>query len=260
MFALAIQIGRLFWVMLSPPNAFGDWRPFEPTIPGAQARTAIFASFDPFYRQAPAAGGEGVQQVTSLPFKLYGIRVNEGSGLGSAIIADEKGVQSSFAVGEEVAPGVTLKAVTYDHVVLSRNGADEALYIDQSSSAPAPAAAPVATGGARPANVTAPDSGGPPAAGAPLAPQALLGGIGFAPRVVNGTVTGIVLTPQAGDAFARAGFRQGDIVAQVNGTPIRSTDDIASLKNAIKPGARLSLMVERGAATVPIAIIIPDNK
>ncbi len=109
-------------------------------------------------------------------------------------------------------------------------------------------------------NVTAADSG-PPAAGEPLSPDALAGGIGFAPRLANGAVTGIVLSPQGGsDAFARAGFRQGDIVAQVNGAPIRSTQDIVALKNAIKPGARLSLMVERGAATVPIAIIIPDNK
>lgn len=258
MFALAVQIARLFWVMLSPPNAFGDWRPFEPAMAGPQARAALFASFDPFYRQIPAGAGAGVQTVTSLPFKLYGIRLNESSGLGSAIIADEAGLQSAYAVGDEIVPGVTLKAVSFDHVTISRGGADEALYIDQSGSAPV-----VGTPEPQspPAGQPTRDNPPPPPISEPLSPQALLDGVALAPRTANGTVTGVAVSPQgASDVFARAGFRPGDIVAQVNGTPIRSAQDIVSLRSAIKPGARLSLMVERGAATVPIAIIIPDNK
>ncbi|HEY1125050.1 MAG TPA: type II secretion system protein N [Sphingobium sp.] len=260
MFVLAVQIARLFWVMFASTGAFGDWRPFEPAIPGPAARTALFSAFDPFYRDAPAAN-DAVQQVTSLPFRLYGIRINEGSGLGSAIIADQSGQQSAFSVGEDIMPGVTLKAVAFDHVVISRNGAEENLFIDQSGSAPP--LPPVALSGPP----QAPAGGGttlnppPPSGSEPLSSQAILNGISFAPRTENGSVTGVVLNAQgSGDIFARAGFRPGDIVAQFNGAPIRSPQDLQSIKNAIKPGARLTLMVERGAATVPIAIIIPDNK
>jgi general secretion pathway protein C len=39
---------------------------------------------------------------------------------------------------------------------------------------------------------------------------------------------------------------------------VRSAADVTSLQGSIRPGARISLMVERGAATVPIALIIPD--
>lgn len=259
MFALAVQIARLFWVMLTPTGAFGDWRPFEPVIPGPAARTALFSAFDPFNRESPATGA--VQQVTSLPFKLYGIRINEGSGLGSAIIADDTGKQSSFSVGEEIMPGVTLKAVAFDHVTISRSGADETLYIDQSGGAPVadPAAPPSPPAGSGSAFAPPP---APPATGSErLTPQAILNGVSFTPRIENGGVTGVVLGAQgSNDVFARAGFRPGDIVAQYNGLPVRSPQDLLSLKNAIKPGARLTLMVERGAATVPIAIIIPDNK
>ena len=263
MFVLAVQIARLFWVMLASTGAFGDWRPFEPTIPGSAARTALFSTFDPFYRDATASGGV-VQQVTSLPFRLYGIRINEGSGLGSAIIADQSGQQSAFSVGEEIMPGVTLKAVAFDHVVISRNGAEENLFIDQSGGAPA--TAPVAPAGPPPplaGNGTTLNPPPPlPSSGSePISSQAILNGISFTPRTENGAVTGVVLNAQgAGDIFSRAGFRPGDIVAQYNGAPIRSPQDLLSIKNAIKPGARLTLMVERGAATVPIAIIIPDNK
>jgi len=258
-FVLAVQIARLFWVMVAPIGAFGDWRPLEPAIPGSAVRTALFSSFDPFNREASPSGA--VQQVTSLPFRLFGIRINEGSGLGSAIIADDSGKQSAFAVGEEIMPGVTLKGVAFDHVVISRNGADETLYIDQSGSAPtAEPSVPLQPPPALGSKVTPPPP--PPATGGePLSPQSILNGVSFTPRTENGAVTGVVLNAQGpDDAFARAGFRPGDIVAQYNGQPIRSPQDLLSLKNAIKPGARLTLMVERGAATVPIAIIIPDNK
>jgi len=252
MLILAVQVARLFWVLVSPPGVFGDWRAFEPAVPGAQARAVIFSSFDPFYRQAPAAG-DAVQQVTSLPFKLYGIRINEGSGQGTAIIADETGKQSSFATGQEIAPGITLKAVSYDHVLLSRNGADEMLYIDQSGSAPL-ANPTVPAPPAGPGNV-APVSGDVPS------PQALAGAISLTPRMENGAITGVVIAPQGnGDAFARAGFHPGDVVEQVNGSPVRSAQDIAALRSAIRPGARLTLMVVRGSATVPLALVIPDNK
>lgn len=260
MFVLAVQLARLFWVALVPTGAFGDWRPFEPSIPGPAARTALFSAFDPFNREAPGAAGT-VQRVTSLPFKLYGIRINESSGLGSAIIADDSGKQSSFAVGEEIMPGVTLKALAFDHVIISRSGAEETLYIDQSGAAPVagPAAPSLPPTGPGSAFMPAPP---PPATGSEqLSPQAILNGVSFSPRTENGGVTGVVLSAQgANDIFARAGFRPGDIVTQYNGVPVRSPQDLIAIKNAIKPGARITLMVERGAATVPIAIIIPDNK
>src|SRR3546814_6181226 len=65
----------------------------------AGARLALFARFDPFYRTAP--DDDGAQAVTSLPLKLMGVRINEATGLGSAIIATPDDVQTSYAVGED---------------------------------------------------------------------------------------------------------------------------------------------------------------
>src|SRR3546814_9876836 len=79
--------------------------------------------------------------------------------------------------------------------------------------------------------------------------------IGFSPRMQNGQVTGLVLSPK-GAGFQNAGFQSGDIVTQVNGRPIRSAGDLQALQNQIVPGARISLMVERGAAVVPIALTL----
>ncbi len=256
---LIIQIARVLWALVTPVGLFGDWRASQPVVVGADARRALFAGFDPFFRAGGVQPGEAVQQVTSLPLKLFGISLNEASGLGSAIIADEAGVQTSYAVGDEIAPGIKLKEVHFDHVVIERAGVSENLFIDQSGSDPV--AAPV--GGAAAATTTSPAPGAPTpgAALGSLSFDKVVAAIGMVPRSEKGRVTGIVVSAQSSpEAFAAAGFRPGDIVVQVNGQPVSSAADIQSLQTSIRPGARISLMVERGAATVPVSLFIPDSK
>ncbi|MBN8818155.1 MAG: PDZ domain-containing protein [Sphingomonas sp.] len=270
LFFLVVQVARLIWALVTPVGVFGDWRAREPVVVSADARSALFAGFDPFFRTSAVAtpGGAPVQQVTSLPLKLFGIRVNEASGLGSAIIANESGVQTSYAVGEEIAPGIKLKSVEFDHVVIERGGATETLYIEQSGdaagapvTAPAPGAPPLPGQSAMPGQAPLPGQSLPAKSQAtgPLTQDRVLGSIGFAPRTENGRVTGIVVSPQGGgEGFALAGFRPGDIIVQVNGQPVRSAGDIQTLQSSVRPGARMSFMVERGAATVPVSLILPD--
>lgn len=253
---LLIQVARLLWALVTPVGVFGEWQAREPVVVSEDARRALFAGFDPFFRAGAAAGsGQAVQQVTGLPLKLYGISLNEASGQGSAIIANGEEDQASYAVGEQIAPGVSLKAVLFDHVVIDRNGAEETLYIDQSD------------GEAGADNAAAPPPPGPAPAGAPapvagpLTPDKLMSAFSLMPRTENGQVTGIVVGSQGQpEIMAQAGFRPGDIIVQVNGQPVRGAGDIQGLQNALRPGARISLMVERGSATVPVAIIIPDNR
>lgn len=273
---LLIQFARLLWALVTPVGLYGDWRAREPVVVSADARAALFAGFDPFFRTGVAVGpGQTpVQQITSLPLKLFGIRLNEASGLGAAIIANEGGVQTSYAVGEEISPGVKLKAVAFDHVVIDRNGATENLFIDQSGSGtpgapgqPAmPGMSPVPTGPMGPGGpgALAPMglSAGVPPQGAPPGVNAskIASAVSLQPRTEAGKVTGIVVSARDDAMFAAAGFRPGDIVVQVNGQPVRSASDVQNLQSMVAPGARISLMVERGSATVPIALILPDIK
>lgn len=159
---LAVQLARLVWTVATPVGPLGRWRPEQPAQMTPAARTALFARFDPFYRTG--AGG-GPVAVTSLSLKLFGIRMNEASGQGSAIIAGPDGIQSSVGIGDEIVAGVKLKGVAIDHVIIDRAGAEETLYLDQSQ------AAPVATPGA-PAAVGAAPSPGPTIGAAPLPAQA----------------------------------------------------------------------------------------
>jgi len=231
---LVLQCARLIWVVLTPVGSFGSWEGRQAQFPGLAARQSLFSSFDPFFRsgQQQAANG-GV--VTSLALTVYGIRLNEGSGLGSAIVAGPDGVQNSFAVGEEILPGVVLKAVAFDHITIDRGGAEEQVFLDQSQ----PASNLVAAGGGALAPTTAGGIDNPAA-------DALKRDVGFTPRMQNGRITGIIVTPR-GPAFQNAGFQPGDVITQIDGQPVGSSTDLLAMQSKMLPGAHISLTIERGA-------------
>jgi len=143
---VAVQAARLFWAVLTPLGPVGEYRALNTAIP-LQQSVGTLTSFDPFFRQTAAAAAAPTM-VTALDIRLYGTREDRATGRGSAIIATPDGRQTSFMVGEEIMPGVILTAVAFDHVTITRGGAAEQLFLDQS---PAPA--------------------GPPGPGVPSAPQ-----------------------------------------------------------------------------------------
>jgi general secretion pathway protein C len=253
---LIVQIARLFWALVTPAGMVGEWRTRQPAILPVEARQALFTAFDPFFRSEGATSAPA--QVTSLALQLFGTRINEGSGQGSAIIATPDGVQGSYVVGDEVMPGVVLKQVAYDHVVLDRGGALENLFLDQSADGGA-ATAPNAAG-AQPAASPTPAPTGP-AAKEPLTADDVVQNIGFAPRSAGPRVTGIAVSQTgAADIIARAGLQNGDVITQINGRPVASAADIQAFKAQLKPGANLSLIVERGSATLPISLVLGGNQ
>jgi len=242
---LAILCARLVWTVFTPVGPLGDWRMQDRTAGAFANRTELFRSFDPFFRMQDS----GSAVVTSLQLTLFGTRLDEVSGRGSAIIAGADGIQNSYGVGDEILPGVILKSVAFDSVTIDRGGAIEQLYIDQS--VPAPAAAEVAPGVATDPTL---DSVG---AGQPVTAEQVRSGIQFLPRTENGRVTGMVVRAGGdGAAFRGAGFREGDILVAVNGQPIASPDDVRRVFGQVQPGSNLSVTVERGAEVIPIAISI----
>ena len=238
-----VQAVRLLWTVAAPPGPLGNWRHGGARLVTAAEGRTLFASLDPFFRSTAASPGSAT--VTALDLTLFGVNVNEAAGTGSAIIAGPDGIQSSYAIGDEVQPGVKLAAVTFDHVTLDRGGARETLFLDQS--VPADAATPATAAPAAVPTAPAPDGG-------ELAPEALQNGVQFAPRSEDGQVTGLAVQPRGdGAVFRAAGLRPGDVIRSVNGRPISSVADMSA---QFSPGARLSLEIERGSAVVPIALFI----
>ncbi|MGZ8307999.1 MAG: type II secretion system protein N, partial [Allosphingosinicella sp.] len=188
--------------------------------------------------------------VTSLNLKLFGIRQDQASGQGSAIIAGADGQQRSVGVGEEIEPGVTLKSVDFDSVTIARGGADEQLFMDQSQ-APATVAAPTA-----PPPPTAPviqpttavEPGGPPVAPSKLYPNE----VSLAPRMNGSQLTGVAVAPKGGgEGFRALGLAPGDVVVAVNGRRIRSAEQAQGM-TAQLASARVTLQVERDGRVVTL--------
>ena len=246
---LAVQVARLVWVLATPVGPLGEWRPATPAVAGLPADA--LASFDPFFRLEPETGGPAT--VTSLQLTLFGTRIDEAQGGGSAIVAGPDGIQQSVAVGQEVAPGVRLKAVAFDHVTLERGGTLEDLFIDQSKSVQPVNATPLT---AMPPGV-APGPGGPlPTSGGVPASQVRTE-IGFIPRIDGGRLSGLVVRPQGtGNLFRQSGLREGDVVTSIGGRPIGGPDDFDRAAVDFRAGGNIPIIVERGGQTLPLSITV----
>lgn len=244
---LALQTARLVWAIVTPVDPLGSWRLPAVSAGTIEAQKASLREFDPFFRlqQNPATA-----VVTSLQLTLYGTRVDEAMGRGSAIISGPDTIQNSYAVGDEILPGITLKAVGYDNVTILRGQTEEKLFIDQSQPAPD---APGTTAPAPEAISEQPDAPKAPGSEA-LTVAELQSGIRFLPRMEDGRITGFAVRPNQGEAFRIAGFRDGDIVTAINGQPVSSVADIQRAVMNRRDGGNISLSIERGANVVPILI------
>jgi general secretion pathway protein C len=222
---LGVALARLVWAIVTPVDPVGNWQPQRSL---AAPDTSIIGSFDPFFRQASDAATE----VSSLGFTLLGTRVDTVSGRGSAIIGTSDGVQSSYAVGDEISPGVRLVAVAFDAVTIDSGGRRESLFLDQSSGS-----APVT-----------PESAG-------VVGQARLAAdILATPRLQGTAITGYVLTPKgSGTAFLAAGLQPGDVLVSVDGAPVASISDPGALTRRLDAGG-VAITVERAGSRVNLQI------
>lgn len=242
----ALLAAAIVWALVTPLSPLGDWRPATLRLIAPAERAALYAAFDPFNRAAAGPADSGA--VTSLALTLYATRATPGGG-GSAIIAGADGVQQVIRAGSEVQPDVTLAAVAFDHVVLSRGGTREMLYLDQSQPAPA-AATLVADNPVRATKIARAEAGA-------VTVETVRRGIGFGPHAAGGRVIGLEVLPQGdGATFRAAGFQPGDLVTAVNGRPVRGAGDAALVASALQPGATVTVTVQRGDRQLPLAITL----
>lgn len=205
------------------------------------ASPSAFANFDPFFRLGRGVDGPAV--VTSLSLTLHGVRADQASGRGSAIIGLPDGTQNSYAVGDEIVPGAVLAGVAFDSVTIRRDGANETLFLDQSSAVPV---APIASAPAAPDPFAAIRAGAAPS----LPP--LIADVSAEPRMRGGRVDGYILQPgSAGTAFAAAGLMPGDVLMTIDG---RSLGDGAGLEQLAGGGQPVRIEIERGGKPLILTI------
>ena len=244
---LAIQGARLIYAAVTPVGPVGEWRADDRGATPVAA-VSILGTFDPFFRLSDA---NGPVVVTALDIKLFGTRADQASGRGSAIVGLPDGTQASFAVGDEILPGVKLKAVSFDSITVARGGSDELVYLDQST--PAENVAAGTPTGAGPGVVGIPPGLAIP--GAPPPPLPLMDETQATPRLQGGAVTGIVLQPKGGgNAFRAAGLQPGDVLVSVGGQAVADAGAAGQLQSRLAQGSEVAVEVERGGRIVALRV------
>ena len=223
---IAVQSVRLALSIATPVDTVDAAAPAA-AVPRPDA---VLAEFDPFFRAS--AGGDAA---AAIDLKLYGVREDRASGGGSAIIALPDGTQRSFAVGEEIVPGVTLAAVGFDSATVDRNGVGTQIFLDQTRApqavTPGAPAAPAASAQSAPA--TAPNS-------QILYQERSNGGIAVSPGI------------DGGYALRAAGLEPGDVIVSINGQPVTSLDQARTITRRAR--GELPVIVNRGGRAVALRV------
>ncbi|WP_149520711.1 type II secretion system protein N [Sphingomonas montanisoli] len=221
----------LVWALAAPTG-----EGVRPGVATADGSPASFAAFDPFFR----LNGGGPSVITPLDLSLHGVRADQASGRGSAIIGLPDGTQNSYAVGDEILPGVKLTAVEFDSVTIDRGGAPEKIYLDQSEEASAPGVMPV------PAPQPA-----PVAAGA----ASLMADLSLSPRIDGGRITGYLIQQQGdGRALAAAGLQPGDMLTSINGVSVSDPGATTRFAESTQAGTPVTIVVQRNGESRTLQI------
>lgn len=245
--ALLVQLLRIAGVgldaWLAAPAGFA-----APAVPAAALPP--LPQTDLFFRHPEhAATAEGSAE--ALGYTLFGVR--NGGDTGSAIIAGKDGKQVSWAVGSELAPGVTLDAVGADHAVLL--AADGRHRLDLAPATPlarlaAQAASPPTTS---PVPSAATETSAAPTASAPTAATTPAS----TPSATTAPAGGYTLPAGGHDMALRlAGLKPGDVVLSVNGKPL-NPERLGNLKDELKGTSAVTIRYMRGDETRSVSLPVP---
>lgn len=235
---LVVQLGRLVWIAVEPvdPPAAPVTRPQAGPVD-----YSVFERFDAFFRTGGQSSLAEDTAAHSGQMRLFGVR-SDGAGGGSAIIGLADGRQLSVAVGEIIEPGLTLRSVGADHVVLARGGSlSRLIFSDLPAGAASPPPPPPV-----PQTVT-PTPAGPQAAA--VDPASLVAEASLRPRMQGLRMNGLTVTSNGeAPALAAAGLKSGDVILTVNGQALDRPDRIAALRGQLSESTSAEIRFERDGA------------
>ena len=263
--ALALIIARMIWLALSPQDAVATYteRPM-PTMSTSGVQR-IEADVSLLVRSNPFEGAGSVAEIdedvveTQLNLRLIGLRADAGPAAGTATIILPNNQQQKFAEGEEILPGVMLKRVALDRVILSRNGVDEVLRLNNRSGRLSVIGGSETAEGAEPGLERRAQQAAPaPAAIQISGPEALLSAISLSEARSNGRVLGYRIEPVGSlSALQDFGFQPGDILVSVNGQSV-ADQDFAEVFDTIGSYSEALLDIDRSGRAIQVIFEIGE--
>lgn len=190
----------------------------------------------------PGAGasdaGSAAAPPTSLGLVLVGVFAREDPEGGRAIIGESAAAARLYAVGAALPGGARLLEVHGDRVILGVGGARETLLMPR-------ATVPVTAPATPPEGGVAPLAAAPTAAvGAAAAPDEF---VRWQAILKDGRIAGVRVYPgERAELFKRSGLQPGDLVVEINGTPLASAAGAAQFAQTLSATPLSTLRVERG--------------
>lgn len=244
---VAVQIARLLWIALAPVTV-----PAAPAagVAARAADTTVFERFDAFFRTGSASAFADATAATDGSFRLFGVRADPNGG-GSAIIGTSDGRQASYAVGEEVEPGLKLQSVGPDFVTLARGSSVMRLAF---ADAPLNAATPPPPPSTE--QVIAPPPSAPAeAAAVTVDPARLADQASLRPRLQGLAIKGFTVQARgSGDVLRAAGLQSGDVILAVNGVELNSPQAALSLKDSLASAPSAQIRFERAGQVRTVTV------
>jgi general secretion pathway protein C len=247
---LAWQAVQIFWLVLAGPEVASDPVPPVPKIqPAAVGRDGF--RWDLFGEtQRAAALPQVVAPAAQTDLQLRGLM--SGGEQAFAIVADARGNEAVYHVGDELPDGSVLRAIEPLQILLERDGRQSALRLERefaqrprvsaavASRPPGRSAAPNLPGirgFQAPAGISAASVQQPMAAPAGLADQiSVLPVAGGGYRVRPG---------RDATLFAELGLQVNDVVTAVNGQPLTSREDAQALFADVLRRGEVSITITR---------------
>ena len=179
---------------------------------------------------------------TELKLKLWGTV----SGLGGqtyAVIEEAKSRQQNlYKVGDAV-QNATVKMVFREKVILSVNGQDEVLQIEEIRGRAGGRMPPQTAIKSRRQSITLKRS---QIENSVKNVNELMKQVKIRPHTENGQAAGLMLSSiQRGSIFRRMGLRSGDVITGVNGSNLVSVDDALKLYENMKSSSNMSIEIKR---------------
>jgi len=258
---VAMTLARLAWSLVPTPEA-ARWRPAPvqaaATAPASRGPISIdallAAQLFGLYQAEPVATDLNNAPETRLNLTLLGILAGRGEGDSRALIADGTGEEKPYAIGDDIARGVTLEAIYPDRVVLMRNGQAETLRLNKdqpgiASDTPVTTAPVVSTGSATTLTAVRDQVLQDPSRAAEY--------IRVQPASQNGQMHGYRVYPgRDRELFNNAGLRPGDVVTAVNGIELDNAQKALQMLNDLSRANNFTLTVDRGGQTQTVNITL----
>jgi len=199
--------------------------------------------------------GDG-QPVQTLPFSSLNLVLNGVMAThtgGSALVAVKGLPQQAFGVGDEVLPGVVLSAVLQDRVLLKRGGTLESLLLEGAadellfSVGVTPVQSTLVQSPPRNSGATRFVLSRETLRSQVQSPQELLSQAVVVPNSGGGFALQEI---ESGSLIEQLGLRAGDVILNVNGQALRSTDDIMRAYQGLQGMNEVMLDVARDGRRV----------